>query len=243
MKTPTLDQLLLKPQKVEIPSFDKEPITLWVRRLTQVERDLCTAAARRASRDMRRKLEDKDSEERTLLVEDEISEYDIEALRAAWVTSKLTRRAMKIYRQSLEDRDQTYIPEPEGDDVMPADVEQWENAVEDTEDEREANVRTAIESAQRTLNEEAGQLSIEELSEITVPTMIDTICSNVWTTEYTAQMICRGTFEDAQALKPAFRTAQEVTRLLPKAMETLSRAHMGLLVDPEAVKNSEGNQK
>jgi bisphosphoglycerate-dependent phosphoglycerate mutase len=243
MKTPVLDQLLLGPQKIELPSFTDEPIYVWVRRLTQVERDLCTAAARRASRDMRRVLENKESEERQLLVEDEISEYDLEAMRAAWVTARLTRRAMKIYKQSLEDRDQTYIPEPEGDDVMPADIEQWENAVEDTEADREKNVVTAIESAQRQLNKEVEEISLEELQDVSIPTLIDTICSDIWTNEYTAQMICRGTFKDADAIKPAFKTAQEVKRLLPKAMAELSKAHMGLLVDPEAVKNSEGNQK
>jgi hypothetical protein len=242
MKTPTLDDLLVKPTKVEVPSFGKEPLVVYIRRLTQVERDLCTAAARRASREMRRKLEEPESEERQLLVDDEINEYDLEAMRAAWVNTKLVRRALKIHRLSLENRDETYVPEPEGDDVMPADVEKWENLVDKTEEEREQRVQESIVAAQRQLNDEVQELSEEELRRNASPSLIDTICSDIWTNEYVAQMISRGTFQDADATKPAFKTASDVKRLLPKALEAISKAHMGLLIDPESVKNLLGNQ-
>lgn len=237
MKTTYLEELLITPSKVEIPSFSEKSHVVWIRRLTQVEKDLCTASARRASRDMRKKLEDPQTEERQLLVEDEINEYDLEAMRAAWVSARLVRRALKIHRTSLENRDETHIPEPEGDDVMPVDVEQWENAVEQTEGEREEQVAAAIATAQRSLNDDVAKLSVEELKEAASPALIDTICTDIWTNEYVAQLIARGTFIDKDATKPAFKAASEVKRLLPQAMKVLSNAHMGLLVDPESVKN------
>lgn len=237
MKTPALDSLLLRPEKITIPTFG-EPLEVYVRRLTQVERDLCTAAARRASREMRTKLQDTESEERQLLVEDEINEYDQEAMRAAWVNNKLVRRALKIHKLSLESRDETFIPEPEGDDVMPADIEEWETAVEQAEEDREGRVAESIAAAQRELNEEAMKLSDDDLRAGMSPALIDTICSDIWTNEYVSQMVARGTFLDKDAVaKPAFKSASDVKRLQPKALQIITQAHMGLLVEPEAVKN------
>lgn len=243
MKTHTLDDLLIKPVPVDIEGFGDKPLRFYIRRLTQVERDLCTASARRASREMRKKLEDTSTEEHMLLIEDEIAEIDMAALRAAWVSARVTRKSLTIYRLSLENRDQTFIPEPEGDDVLPADVERWENAVEDAEEDREKAVREAIASAQRELNEAAEKLTLEELRDGAGPALIDNICADIWTTEYVAQMIARGTFTDKDTQKPAFKTATEVKRLQPKALELLSKSHMGLLIEPEAVKNSLGAQK
>lgn len=236
MKTPTLEELLIGPQPVELQT-PSGILKVYVRRLNQVERDMCTAYARRVSKDLRRKLMDPESDEHNLLVADEIAEYDIAALRRIWVDSRLSRRSLAIYRQSLEARDQTYIAEPEGDDVLPSDIEQWEINVEQAEEMREANVLQAIKSARTALEEEVAQISDETLMEEAGPQLIDNLCSDVWTTEYVTQMIARGTFKDKEATKPAFKTSDEVKRLNPETLAILSKSHMALLVDPEAVKN------
>lgn len=237
----TLEDLLVKPQRVELPGGLK----VFIRRLSQIERDLCTAAARRMSRDWRKILEDPKSDEHQLLVADEVNLFDKEALRASWVNSRLLRKALLIDKDSLESRDETYVAEPEGDDLLPSDIEHYENEVEDIEEQREVSVKQRVEAAQKELNKEVEKLSLEDLRANAEPAQIDAICSDQWTTEYVAQMITRGTFKDKECSKPAFKTANEVKRLQAPALEALSNAHMGLLVNLEdhKLKISGGEQK
>lgn len=248
MKTPILEQLLIDPQSVDLPTGvmgqdGMDNVRVWIRRLTQVERDLCTGYARRASREMRKDLENPDSERRHILVDDEIDEYELESLRQAYVNGKLIERAIAINRQSLEDRDETYVSEPDGDVVLPEEIERYENSVEDVEEQREKGVRDAIEAAIVQLREEARNMDEEALKADATPTTINAICADVYTREYIAQMICRATFSDKELTKPAFKTPREVDRLAPSVLETLAKAHEALLIDPEAIKNLAGNQK
>lgn len=236
MKTPSLEELLVGPQQIELETPSGK-LKLYVRRLNSIERDMCTASARRASKEMRKQLMDRESEAYNLLVKDEVEEYSIDNLRQAWVNSRLSKKSIQIYRASLESRDETFIPEPEGDDVTAAEIEEWELKTENIEELREANVAQAIKSANMQLMEEAKELSEEDLLEQAIPVIIDTICQDIWTTEYVSQLIARGTYKDKDATKPAFTSSNEVKRLGADALRVLSRSHMALLVEPEAVKN------
>lgn len=248
METPTLDDLLVKPTRVELATGrfvdgQMQYIGLYVRRLSQIERDLCSGYARRESRKMRRELENPDSEKRQVLIDDEVSEYTLETLRQHYVNSKIVERALEITHRSLEDRDQTYTPEPEGDVILPEDVETYENTVEEVEKIREDSVREQVQLALSELIKEAEGMNQDELMSHATPATINAVCSDIFTQEYVVQMIWRGTYKDNKFNTPAFDSADEVKRLAPSALESLSAAHQALLLDPEAIKNLAGNHK
>jgi hypothetical protein len=235
MKTPTIEDLLQHPSSLEI-TVGKKSLTVYVRSLTQVEQELSRGSARRASRDLRRLLEDTETEEHQLLVKDELEEYEHAALKNLWITNRLVQRAVEAQRESLENREQGYIPEPD-ENAMPADLDRYENDVDDMEDKREKNVQQKIVSIKDKLDEEVDSISVEVLREDAITTLIDNICAQTFNREFAVQMVARGTFNDADCTKPTFKASSEVKRLRGETLEALANAHYALMVDPEAIKN------
>ncbi len=233
MQTLTLDDLLVKPQKINVA----DGVDLWIRPLTQIERELSQGAARSMSRALRKKLLDPKAEEHKLLIKDELAEYTREQLEELWVGNRLIPRAGQISRDSLEARDQTFIPEPEGADVTSSDIEKHETRVEEVEEEREERVREAVQSAQKQLQEEASKMSLDEIGVDARDALLEFILSKEWQQEFAAQMIARATFLDKKLSKPAFKDTNEVKELRPDILKLITESHFGLLVPPESVKN------
>ncbi len=247
MKTPSIEELLLEPQSVTIAGKTKD-ITLWVRPLTDIERSLAQGAARAQSRSLRKTLSNPDTEEYQLLIKNEVEEYTREQLNQAWVASNLVSRAMQMRRKSLEDRDETYVPEPEPSEdgtVFPTaeEMEAYEEAVEVAEENREKNVSEAIKNVKKQLEEEVAEMDEDGLRKAVEPRLIDSICGNVWNREYSIQSILRGTFKDKEFTKPAFKSVSDVYALKDNAKQKLAEAHMALLLDPDSIKNLEGSLK
>lgn len=237
MKTPILDTLFLKPVPVVLDKDTDNEMTVWIKAMTQIDRDMCQAYARRASRETRKKLLDPDSNERQLLVVEELEEYDRDQLSVLWINNRLAARTTAIKRESLENRDQTFIPEPEGSDVTNAEIEQHELEVEEVEEQREESVQSMVKSAKKELEEEVAEVSIEDLRVEAEPALIENILSSVWMREFNCQMISRGTFLDEKCTKPVFKTSSEVNDLRPTVLDLLATSHYGLMVEPEALKN------
>ena len=186
---------------------------------------------------LRKKLLDPKAEEHKLLIKDELAEYTREQLEELWVSNRIIARAGQINRDSLEARDETFIPEPEGDDITSSDIEKHETAVEEVEEEREARVREAVLSAQKELQDEASKMSLEDIGVDTKDALLEFILSKEWQQEFAAQMICRATFMDKKLTKPAFKNTTEVKELRPDILKLITESHFGLLVPPEEIKN------
>lgn len=242
MKTLTLQDLMVKPQPVEIKVGD-DSLKVWVRTLSQIERSLAEAGARTASRQLRKVLEDPKSEDHQLLIASEIEDYGVEKLRDLWVQSRLVERAIEINRKTLEDRDKTFVPEPDGESVTMAEVERWENEVEEIEEKRESGVLAAINAARVQLEEEVKNIKTATLKKQAIPDLIDNVIGQFWQREFAAQMLSRGTFKDSACTKTFFRTSEEVKMLRPDILELLTNSHYALVLEPEALKTSGGGSK
>jgi hypothetical protein len=250
-KSYTLEDILQKPTKVEIPIAgtivpakeeggmpDVAKLTYWVRPSTQMERDLAGSAARKASRTLRKILETEGTEERQLLVLDEIEGATADSLRGLWVNERLVNRAMRIRQESLEERE--YVPEPEGDIVTPKEADDYENAVEEAEDRREMDVMEAVEQAQEELSKESENIPEKDLFELAIPAQIESVLSRAYESEFTMQLIFRCTFTDKACKRKAFKDLEQVYQLKDQPLIRLTNAHMSFLLDPDKVKNLAG---
>lgn len=235
MKTLTIEDLLIDPKSVEI-TLGKRSLTVYVRPLTQVEQDLARGSARRASRELRQMLDDPTSESHQLLVKDELEEYTPESLRNLWIANRLVERAVEANRQSLEDRDKTFVPEPE-DNATSADIDHYETEVEQIEEQREESVGKKILNIKAQLEKEADELSDLQLRADAVGALIDQICAQTFSREFAVQLVTRGTFNDVDCQHPTFKYSSQVKRLRNETLETLANAHYSLLIDPEEIKN------
>lgn len=251
MKAVTLEDILAKPKKVEIPIPGKmsendkgmpdfAKLVYWVRASYQPERDLAGSAARKASRTLRKSLEDPETEERQLLIIDELEEASDDALRELWVSQKVVERAARIRQASLENRDQTYVPEPDGDLITSKDMDDYENEVEEVEEQRELSVVEAVTAARDELVKEVNKLSREQLIEFAVPMQVNAQAERAYETEFVHQLIYRCTFLDSKCKKRAFDDINDVYSLKDFALIRLSNAHMSFVLDPEQVKNLAG---
>lgn len=248
MRTPTIEEVLIKPVRIQIPTGNlkrgKQPademIAVWIRVPTDIEKSMCQSAARIASRRLRKLLEDKKSEEHLFLIREQLESAGDEDLRALYVQQSLLPRALRVQRESLEARE--YIEEPEGDEVTPRDLDKYEDAVDEAEERREQSVEQSVKSIRDQLVREAEAMDHETLLAKCAPALIERLCSEAWTDEYYNQLLARCTFSDKACIKPAFKTASDAGALLPRAKETLRESHAALNIDPVALGNLAGGR-
>ena len=241
----TIAELLADPDPLLIPVRVKDKksgeivekeIRVFPRRPTDVEMDMCRQAANRARREQRQLLLDEKSEEHALLLREPLEDADPEALRSLWVQGQLIQRAAEIQRESLEERE--YVPEPEGDIITPAEQDAYDESLIGAEDDRRTNLIKAIETAKRVLDEEAKTIPEGALLKSVMPKHAETIAQGKWNDVYTANVIARCTFSDANYRKPYFKTVSEVDMLRsrhPGAYQRLADTHRALLLDFEPV--------
>ena len=237
MKRLLIDDLIQKPREVTLDIGDRK-VTMWIRSSRDPERTMATANARKASRTLRKLLEDPKTEQYQLLIKDELDEADKNSLRRVWVNGKLIPRALEIRQQSLEERE--YVPSPLDNEegvATPKDMDHYEDRVEEVEEEREMNVLKAINTARRQLEEESEKIKEKDLYKAAIPPLIESQCAQAYEVEYTAQLILRCTFSDKKCTTHVFDNIEEVYSLRPDVLERLTREHMALMLDPEAVKN------
>lgn len=238
MKRMLLDGLLIKPQEVTATVGDKK-VAMWCRPPRDPDRTMATALARKASRSLRKLLEDRESEEFSVLVQDELEGADENTLRQVWVNGKLIPRAIEIRQQSLEDRE--YVPNPLDDEertaVSPKEMDKYEDKVDEVEEDREFNVMRAISQANTELAEEAKKIKQDDLFEAAIPQMIESLCEDAYQLEFVSQIIKRCTFEDKKLTRPVFESVEQVYDLHTGLRAQLVLTYQNMMSEPEAVKN------
>jgi len=236
----TLDELLTDPEPLDLTVRKREgdryvdaTLRLFVRRPSDIERQVAMGAANAARRAMRKRLADPKSEEHQNLLIEALEDADPEQLRNIWVNGHLMTRAVEIQQNSLEERE--YVPEPEGITTS-KEEDAYEEAVEAAEKDRLTALLEAIESARLALNKEAEAIDHDALLESAKPAHIETIVASEWQSRYTSEVIVRCTFNDKGYKKPTFKTLSELEKFRsqrPSAYTQLADTHRALLLDME----------
>lgn len=238
----TLDELLQDPEPLDLITKKKNPKTgkfeeatlrLYVRRLTDIERDMASNAANGARRRMREVLNDEKSEERRLLLVEPLEDADDASLRDLWIKGELMRRAPEIQHHSLEERE--VVDEPEGL-VSPKERDDYDQAVRRAENDRMENLIKAISSVQKEIEAESEALPKGQLRDAAIPAHIETLLAKHWNEVYTSHVIARGTFNDKRFTKPTFKTTADVDKFRsqrPAMYTQLADTHRGLLLELE----------
>lgn len=243
MKTRILDDLKLGPQPVTIP-VGKDGTTVWIRRPNTPEKQMCESAGRAASRELRKLLQDEETEEFKQLVQAEVSGYELDELRMIWIAGELVQRVFRKDRQTLEGRDQTFVPEPTSEDGVnfpsQAAFDNYENQVEAIEQQRVEAVEAFEKQEAEALMDEVKKKNRKQLEKIARPKIIDGLCGQAYNEAYSAALLARCTFEDEECKTPMFKTVEEVRSVFrdrPKIAKVLSEGHGALMLDPEEAKN------
>lgn len=243
----SLDDLLAE----EVPSVTvavgKKEKTFWIRPPTDAERAMSQNAARQKSRALRELLLNPESEEHQLLVKAEMENMTSEELRLVWLTSNLFQKAFEVNRKSLDNRDEYFVPSPEGkeDGLIPptgAEMDEYETAKRVQEEQRLKDVSDAQSAIYEELKQESESMSDETIRGIIGPLVIDQQASREWNSQYGLQILARCTFLDQDLTERAFKTTEEAMRLQntksgSKVLDSLLNAHSGLMLDPDRVKN------
>lgn len=241
----TIDELLADPEPIDIPAGkrvkDKKSgdmvdamLRFYPRRPNDIEKELAMGAANAARRHLRKELQDEGNEKRQLLVIDALEDADPESLRRIWVSGQMLERAANLNMNSLEERE--YVPEPEGEIVLPEERDQYDEAVQASEKDRTKNLIVALEAMQRELNAESEALPASTLIESAIPAHIETILARTWHNTYTAHLISRCFYADPKYKKQAFKTVSQVDELRsqkPGIYNRLAETIRGLLMDLE----------
>lgn len=239
----TVDELISDPEPLDIPTKVRDKQTgdvvektlrFYPKRPTDVEKEMAMGAANGARRALRALLKDENSAEHRLLLRAPLEEANEDQLRTIWINGRLMERAAEIQVNSLEERE--YVPEPEGEIVLPEERDQYADAVEGAENDRLTNLVKAIEAVKVELEAEAALLPKSSLIEAAMPAHIETVVAKAWHQTYTSHLMTRCFFTDAKLRKPAFKTIEAVEKLQsqrPHVYMQLSDTLRGILLDLE----------
>lgn len=240
----TIDDLLREPEPVRIltgkqrkdkkGNLSDEVVVVYLKKPTETEKGICIGAANRARRELRAKLADPSTEEHANLLLEPLQDSDPETLRNIWVSGKLLERALDVQQRSLEERD--YVPEPEGDIILPADQDAYDATVEKVESKRERSLAETLSSITKQLQREADELGVNDLLQAALPAHTETLVQREWSEEFSAQLVARCTFADSKRQKPYFKTVEQARALreqYPKVFKTISDSHNGLMIAAE----------
>jgi hypothetical protein len=211
------------------------------------EKAMAQNAARQKSRKLKQLLEDPQSEEHQLLVAAETDNMSLDELRMVWVTANLYQRVFEAQRRSIDNRDEFFVPRPEGkeDGVIPPshdDLNQYEIEREAQEKERLQGLLDQQTVIYNELMAKANEMSEETVKAIIQPLIIDQLTSREWNNQYGMQVLVRCTFLDEDLTQRAYQTVEEAQRLLntkngQKVLESLLNEHRGLMLDPDLLGN------
>jgi hypothetical protein len=245
-----LEDVLTEPERVPVvitvkgKAVEKE---YWVRPPDDLEKAMAQNGARKVSRELREVLTDPKSEMHQLIVRAGIEEMTADEMRLLWLTSKLIQESYELSRMSLEDRDDFFVPRPEGknDGVIPPTLEendQYEIDKRAAEKDRLTSLADQQKAMFARLRKEADKLSMDDLRNVVEPMIIDQKTQEEWANQYGLQVLVRCTFLDPQLTERAFKDDKAARRLLntnngKKVLEALLLAHKGLMLDPDQLKN------
>lgn len=243
----SLDDLLAE----EVPSVTvtvgKKEKTFWIRPPTDPERAMAQNAARQKSRLLRDLLLDPESEEHQLLVKAEMENMTGDELRIIWLTSNLFQKAFEANRRSIDNRDEYFVPAPQGkeDGLIPptsAEMDEYETAKQMQEAQRLKDISDQQTAIYNELKAESESMSDETIKGMIGPLIIDQQTSREWQAQYGLQILARCTFLDQDLTERAFKTTEDAMRLHntksgQKVLDALLSAHSGLMLDPDRVKN------
>lgn len=242
-----LEDVLGTPEKVTVfegKSFER---TYWVRPPDELEKTMAQSAARKVARELRDKLLDPESEMRELIIVGRLEEMTDDEKRLIWLTANLMQQSFELNRRSLNDRDEYYVPRPEGkeDGVIPptdAEMNEYEDAVRDSEKERLTSVSEQQKALFNDLQRQSKELSKEDLDNIIEPLLIEQTASEEWNLQYGMQMLIRCTYTDPDLTERAFPDIKSALRLRNTkrgqvVLESLLATHRALMLDPDQLKN------
>lgn len=235
MKRLLIEDLLQKSEKVTIPVDKENAVDLWVRPSTPTERAMAASFGRKESRNLRKLLNNKKTEEYLSLIKSEVEASDRQDLEKIWLNGKLIPKIMELRNRSLEARE--YIPEPEGEGVTGKAMDEYEDAVDESEESREEQLGKALESATNELQEEVKKIADKDLYKVAIPPLIDSLCNQAFELEFISRLILKCTFENEECTVQAFTDIEQAYKLKASARKKLTYAHMEMLNDPEEIKN------
>lgn len=245
----SLDDLLMEEDermKVVIKAGKGEK-TFWIRPPTETEKVMAQNAARQKSRALRERLIDPENEEHQLLIKAEMDNMTQEEMRSVWLASNLFQKTFELTRRSLDNREDFFVPAPEGqeDGVIPptsTQMDEYETAKRKVEQDRLENVADEQEKLLKELQEQSQELPIDKLAEVVQPILVELKASAEWNAQYGLQILIRCTFLDQERTKRAFEGTGAALRLEnspggKKVLDELLQAHSGLMLDPDRLKN------
>ena len=242
----SLDDLMADAPEVEV-EVGKKTMKFWIRPPTDPEKGMSQNVARRKSRELRARLEDPETEEHELLVKAELENMTPDEMRLIWLTSNLFRKTFELSRRSLNDRDEYFVPAPEGqeDGVIPPtneDMDRYEQDKLGQEMKRLEDQQEQQTIIFKELQAESQAIPQDDLGKVIYPLIIEQQVSKEWNNQYGLQVLVRCTFSDKDLTKRAFEGTEQAVRLMntqngQKVLDALLNAHSGLMLDPDRLKN------
>lgn len=243
----TLDDLFADAPKVTV-QVGKKVKTFYVRTPTEPEKAMAINAARIKSRELRERLNDPETEEHKLLIEEEINNLTIEEKRYIWLAYNLVQKSSELRRRSVEDRDEFYVEPPEGREggIIPptnAELDEYEIAKRGQEVVRMDSLQEQQALAFKELKEQSETIAENDLDNIVRPILIDQKTTTEWNNQYGMQILIRCTFLDVEMKQKAFpEGTEQVLRLENttggrKVLHELLQTHNGLTLDVDELGN------
>jgi hypothetical protein len=204
---------------------------VYQRVLNEREVEKARLSALRATREMRLRLRDEESDE-SAAVQENLLQLDKEHKIAVIMLEEMP----SIYDKARQNMD-VKLPKPPGTAAKLEEVEEYEAALDEYNDKVTSAVTTLADGYSKELRQHLEKLPDEELDVRVTKAMENQICINFMSERFNEEIVWRATFHDAAHKKPFFTDYDEYENLALEVREQLERGYKDLQMHRGELKN------
>jgi hypothetical protein len=226
-----LSKLFRWNKKVEIKQGGKVYETVYIRLVSDPDFQEARTYALKRSKELRTQLRDKNSEEYRA------NFLDLDVLNKEELIIGATVGEMPNYR----DEAMFAVPEKEApvlpDEATLEQMEEHEALLEERKKSRVKEIADYIEKKVEERRKQLDTLTIEELRNIYMSSIINMRCTEMFTRIFREYQVFRGVFDDAKFTKPSFDSFDEFENSAPQLKAQLMNSYTDLEISGEELKN------
>jgi hypothetical protein len=227
-----LSQLFRWKRKVDVLDGDKVLATVYLRIVGDGEYQEARNIALQRSKELRKKLRDITSEEYN------ISFTDIDVMTRDEIIMAITYAEIPDYRDEAM-MNVAEVPVPDmPDNPTLEQQEEHQTAVDKVKKDRIDALTSHMENSGKKRREELGKIeNIEELRKLYKTAIVNTRCTELFTTVFREYCVYKGTFNDSSYKESAFDSFDDFYSSAPQLKMQLQIAYSNLEITGEDLKN------
>lgn len=221
-------------KEVEINDASGNPVKLYVRIVGDAELNRARVYGLRTSKELRKKLRDKESDERLIYIPDW---NDLEINQVCDIYLSLVAR--EIVQAVIKDLDMNLPAEPKSGASL-EEEEEYQTKLDNWSEDRRRLIEAGVAIEMEKRRAKLSGMPKEELDKLTERTAINELCEDAMYKAFIDWVLSKAVYTDPEYKNLLFKDVEDFKDLMPDANEALASAYEEINLGMETLKKSQG---